>query len=228
MTEIKKHWASSRLNNKEKPQPGYTVIETEVVWIQMDERRAEQFCCLVLAWFSFSICFVLEIIYETPTYIKWEKELQLKLAVSCLVTFMTCPAPPLDRLQEVKVMLATSSVQGRVQWPEGDITRHNLVQEWAAIGSTTSVSQQVLALAGVLPYNIPGKVNFSVLCKSLLISSDACRFHTFLCVHAILKISSYFQLSWSYFNRQNESFSLVKTEVLFLPSFSCNRHCLHA
>ena len=63
-------------------------------------------------------------------------------------------------------------------------------------------------------YDIPGKVIFSVLWKSVLISSDACRFHTFLCVCAMLKISSCFQISWSYFNQQNRWFALVKTEVI--------------
>lgn len=62
-------------------------------------------------------------------------------------------------------------------------------------------------------YDIPGKVIFSVWWKSVLISSDACRFHTFLCVCAMLNISSFFQISWSYFNQQNQWFALVKTEV---------------
>ena len=64
-------------------------------------------------------------------------------------------------------------------------------------------------------YDVPGKVIFSVLWKSVLISSDACRFHTFLYICAILNIG--FQTSWSYFNQQNQGFALVKTQVI-LPA----------
>lgn len=61
-----------------------------------------------------------------------------------------------------------------------------------------------LKLHSQASYDIPGKVIFSVLWKSMLISSDACRFHTFLCVCAMLNVCSCFQISWSYFNQQNQ------------------------
>lgn len=49
----------------------------------------------------------------TSTYTKRQKELQLKLAVSCFAIFLTCPAPPSDGLEETEVGLATSPAWGR-------------------------------------------------------------------------------------------------------------------
>lgn len=82
-------------------------------------------------------------------------------------------------------------------------------------GSAPAVPQQALdcnqgmsKLHSQASYNIHSKVIFCVLWKSVLVLSDACRFHTFL-----LKISSCFQISWSYASQQKQWFALVKTEA---------------
>lgn len=83
-------------------------------------------------------------------------------------------------------------------------------EPWLEPGSCPKIPSQA-------SYDIPGKVTFSVWWKFVLISSDACRFHTFLCVCVMLNIHSSLQMSWSYFNQQNQRFALVKTEVI-LPT----------
>lgn len=83
-------------------------------------------------------------------------------------------------------------------------------------GSAPAVPQQALdctqglsKLHSQASYNIRSKVIFSVLWKSVLVLSDACKFHTFL-----QKISSCFQISWSYASQQKQWFELVKTEAI--------------
>lgn len=134
----------------------------------------------------------------------------------CAICLM-CPHC-IHELEKADVGLATS-----LEWvhtdQEGCIPRPGAVKGWSLPSSAPAVPQQALdwtqglsKLCSQASYNIHSKVIFRVSWKSVLVLSDACRFHTFL-----QKISSCFQISWSYSSQQKQLFVLVKTKVI-LPT----------